>query len=84
MRRYLAQKTNSSCCIAEDVKEGDALNGFDEAAGVVPIKQEEEEEEELPVSKRRKEGRSQRVNKAKPVVKEECEGDASLIDVNFV
>jgi len=79
--QYLAQKTNSSiCCIAEDLNEGDALNGNNGAAAVPPIKEEKEEEEEQPVSKRRKEGRSQRVNKAKPVVKEECEGDASLIN----
>ncbi|XP_051725974.1 poly [ADP-ribose] polymerase 2 [Ctenopharyngodon idella] len=51
----------------------DALNGNNGAAGVVPIKEEKEEEEEQPVSKRRKEGRSQKVNKAKPLVKEECE-----------
>ncbi|KAK9979155.1 hypothetical protein ABG768_012599 [Culter alburnus] len=48
----------------------DALNGDDGAAGDARIK---EEEEEQPVSKRRREGRSQKVNKAKPVVKEECE-----------
>ncbi|ROL55166.1 Poly [ADP-ribose] polymerase 2 [Anabarilius grahami] len=51
----------------------DALNGDNGAAGNAPIKEEKEEEEEQPVSKRRKEGRSQKVNKAKPVVKEECE-----------
>lgn len=59
------------------------MNGNNGAAGVVPIKEEKEEEEEQPVSKRRKEGRSQKVNKAKPLVKEECEGDASLINVDF-
>ncbi|XP_067219028.1 poly [ADP-ribose] polymerase 2 isoform X1 [Chanodichthys erythropterus] len=51
----------------------DALNGDNGAAGDAPIKEEKEEEEEQPVSKRRREGRSQKVNKAKPVVKEESE-----------
>ncbi|XP_048020697.1 poly [ADP-ribose] polymerase 2 isoform X2 [Megalobrama amblycephala] len=51
----------------------DALNGDNGAAGDAPIKEEKEEEEEQPVSKRRREGKSQKVNKAKPVVKEECE-----------
>lgn len=59
------------------------MNGNNGAAGNVPIKEEKEEEEEQPVSKKRKEGRSQKVNKAKPVVKEECEGDAFLINFNF-
>ncbi|KAK7163385.1 hypothetical protein R3I93_007439 [Phoxinus phoxinus] len=67
-RKIRLQKVKS-----EDLNEGDALNGNNEAAAVLPIKEEKEEEEEQPVSKRRKEGRSQRVNKAKPVVKEECE-----------
>lgn len=81
MHQYLAQKTNSSvCCIAEDLNEGDALNSNNGAAAVLPFKEEKEEEEEQPVSKRRKEGRSQSVNKTKPVIKEECEGDASLIN----
>lgn len=56
------------------------MNGDDGAAGDARIK---EEEEEQPVSKRRREGRSQKVNKAKPVVKEECEGDASLINIDY-
>ncbi|CAM4590044.1 unnamed protein product [Leuciscus chuanchicus] len=67
-RKIRLQKVKS-----EDLIEGDALNGNNGAAAVLPIKEEKEEEEEQPVSKRRKEGRSQRVNKAKPVVKEECE-----------
>lgn len=66
-RKIRLQKVKS-----EDLNEGDALNGNNGAAAV-PIKEEKEEEEGQPVSKRRKEGRSQRVNKAKPVVKEECE-----------
>lgn len=67
-RKIRLQKVKS-----EDLNEGDALNGNNGAAAVLPIKEEKEEVEEQPVSKRRKEGRSQRVNKAKPVVKEECE-----------
>lgn len=59
------------------------MNGDNGAASEAPIKEEKEEEEEQPVSKRRKEGRSQKVNKAKPVVKEECEGDASPIKVDL-
>ncbi|XP_056092321.1 poly [ADP-ribose] polymerase 2 isoform X2 [Rhinichthys klamathensis goyatoka] len=67
-RKIRLQKVKS-----EDLNERDALNGNNGAAAVLPIKEEKEEEEEQPVSKRRKEGRSQRVNKTKPVVKEECE-----------
>lgn len=68
-------------CIAEDANEGNALNAKTVAADVVQVKEEKAEEEEQPVSKkRRNEGRSQRGNKAKPVVKEESEGDASLVD----
>ncbi len=55
------------------------MNGKNGAADVVQVK--EEEEEQQPVSKkRRNEGRSQRGSKAKPVVKEESEGDASLVN----
>ncbi|XP_067308481.1 poly [ADP-ribose] polymerase 2 [Pseudorasbora parva] len=67
-RKIRLQKVKS-----EDLNEGDALNGNNRAAAVDPIKEEKEEEEEQPVSKRCKEGRSQRVNKAKPAIKEECE-----------
>ncbi len=57
------------------------MNGKNGAADVVQVKEEKEEEEEQPVSKkRRNEGRSQRGSKAKPVVKEESEGDASLVN----
>lgn len=59
------------------------MNGKKGAAGVVQIKEEKEDEEEQPVSKkRRNEGRnqSQRAEKAKPIVKNESEGDASLVD----
>uniref|UniRef100_A0A8C1NAS1 Poly [ADP-ribose] polymerase n=1 Tax=Cyprinus carpio TaxID=7962 RepID=A0A8C1NAS1_CYPCA len=49
-------------------------NGKNGAADVVQVKEEKEEEEEQPVSKKkRNEGRSQKANKAKPVVKEESE-----------
>ncbi|KAK2900729.1 hypothetical protein QQF64_015276 [Cirrhinus molitorella] len=66
-RKIRLQKVKS-----EDINEG--KNGKNEAAGVVQIKEEKEEEDEQPVSKkRRNEGRSQRANKAKAVVKEESE-----------
>ncbi|XP_056334691.1 poly [ADP-ribose] polymerase 2 [Danio aesculapii] len=68
-RKIRLQKVKS-----EDLIEGNALNGNKGVAGIVQIKEEKEEEEEQPVSKkRRNEGRSQKANKAKPVVKEECE-----------
>ncbi|TRY98940.1 hypothetical protein DNTS_016995 [Danionella cerebrum] len=54
---------------SEDVGDGNALNG---AAGLVQIKEEKEEDEEQPASKKRRdEGRNQRANKSKTVVKEE-------------
>ncbi|XP_052476232.1 poly [ADP-ribose] polymerase 2 isoform X2 [Carassius gibelio] len=62
----------------EDPKIGKDLNGKKGAAGVVQIKEEKEDEEEQPVSKkRRNEGRnqSQRAEKAKPIVKNESEGE---------
>ncbi|XP_026060896.1 poly [ADP-ribose] polymerase 2-like isoform X4 [Carassius auratus] len=64
-RKIRLQKVKS-----EDVDEGNAPNGKN--GDVVQVKEEKEEEEEQPVSKkRRNEGRSQRANKVKPVVKEE-------------
>ncbi|XP_050949845.1 poly [ADP-ribose] polymerase 2 isoform X3 [Labeo rohita] len=68
-RKIRLQKVKS-----EDLNDEKALNGKNEATGVVQIKEEKEEEDEQPVSKkRRNEGRSQKANKAKPVVKEESE-----------
>ncbi|KTF95313.1 hypothetical protein cypCar_00028559 [Cyprinus carpio] len=68
-RKIRLQKVKS-----EDANEGNALNGKNGAADVVQVKEEKEEEEEQPVSKKkRNEGRSQKANKAKPVVKEESE-----------
>ncbi|XP_042574578.1 poly [ADP-ribose] polymerase 2 isoform X1 [Cyprinus carpio] len=68
-RKIRLQKVKS-----EDANEGNALNGKNGAADVFQVKEEKEEEEEQPVSKkRRNEGRSQKANKAKPVVKEESE-----------
>ncbi|XP_043109054.1 poly [ADP-ribose] polymerase 2 [Puntigrus tetrazona] len=68
-RKIRLQKVKS-----EDANEGNALNSKNGVAGVVQVKAEKEEEEEQPVSKkRRNEGRSQRANKAKAVVKEESE-----------
>uniref|UniRef100_A0A673LLN1 Poly [ADP-ribose] polymerase n=1 Tax=Sinocyclocheilus rhinocerous TaxID=307959 RepID=A0A673LLN1_9TELE len=68
-RKILLQKVKS-----DDPNEGKALNGKNGAAGVVQIKEEKEEEEEQPVSKkRRNEGRNQRAEKAKPIVKKEKE-----------
>lgn len=65
------------CCVVEDQNEGSVLNGVDQ------IKEEKEEDEELPVAKKsRNEGRSQRANKAKPVAKEETEGDAQYACAN--
>lgn len=69
-------------CVAEDLNDEKALNGKNEATGVVQIKEEKEEEDEQPVSKkRRNEGRSQKANKAKPVVKEESEGSSTFLFV---
>ncbi|NP_001191199.1 poly [ADP-ribose] polymerase 2 [Danio rerio] len=66
--------------VKSDLNEGNALNGNKKATGVVQIKEEKEEEEEQPVSKkRRNEGRSQKANKDKPVVKEECEVVKTLV-----
>lgn len=74
-RKIRLQKVKS-----EDLNEGNALNGNKKATGVVQIKEEKEEEEEQPVSKkRRNEGRSQKANKDKPVVKEECEVVKTLV-----
>uniref|UniRef100_A0A9J8AWR8 Poly [ADP-ribose] polymerase n=1 Tax=Cyprinus carpio carpio TaxID=630221 RepID=A0A9J8AWR8_CYPCA len=74
-RKIRLQKVKS-----EDANEGNALNGKNGAADVVQVKEEKEEEEEQPVSKKkRNEGRSQKANKAKPVVKEEKEVVKTII-----
>uniref|UniRef100_A0A8C1S438 Poly [ADP-ribose] polymerase n=1 Tax=Cyprinus carpio TaxID=7962 RepID=A0A8C1S438_CYPCA len=68
-RKIRLQKVKS-----EDPNEGKALNGKKGAPAVVQIKEEKEEEEEQPVSKKRcNEGRNQKAEKNKSIVKKESE-----------